>query len=443
MRLSGKTKVFSRCLGAVFACLLLSSQVFAVTLQSVRMHEAPDSTRVVFDTNGKVRFKVFTLDNPHRVVVDLLNVNGQGDFDPSMVAVARERVEALRAAPRGSGYRVVIDVRKTLKPNAFTLRPIDPYGHRLVVDLIDPDQKPRILAQPRSRPDRNVIVAIDAGHGGDDPGAIGPRNILEKQVVLQIAKKVKKRIDNMQGFKALLIRTGDYYLTHRRRTELARQARADLFLSIHADSFKMASVSGASVYTLSDRGATSETAAYLAERENRSDLLGGVGDVSLSNRDPVVAHVLLDLSMDANRSESIAAGEAILANMGRVTKLHKRGVEQAAFVVLKSPDMPSLLIETGFISNPKEAKRLSQADHQNNLARAIARGVKQYAHSNPPPGTLLAKLGGDMRYTIVRGDTLSTIAQRYGISSTTLKSLNGLTTDRIRVGQVILIPSGG
>ena len=337
--------------------LLLAFQVHGVTLQGVRMHEAPDSTRIVFDTNGEVRFKVHTLDNPHRVVVDLYNVNDQGDFDPSVVAVARDRIKALRAARRGDGYRVVIDVTKSLKPNAFTLRPIDPYGHRLVVDLFDPDHQRRISKPPRQKPDRNVIVAIDAGHGGDDPGAIGPRKIFEKQVVLQIARKVKKRIDAMPGFEGLLIRTGDYYLTHRKRTELARQARADLFLSIHSDSFKQASVSGASVYTLSDRGATSETAAYLAERENRSDLLGGVGDVRLSDRDEVVAHVLLDLSMDANRSESIAAGEAILANMGRVTKLHKQSVEQAAFVVLKSPDMPSLLIETGFISNPKEAKR--------------------------------------------------------------------------------------
>lgn len=424
-------------------CLVAALPAMAVTLQGVRMHEAPDSTRLVFDTNGEVRFKVFTLNNPQRVVVDLLNVTDQGNFDPSMVAVARERIKALRASRRGNGYRVVIDVHKQLKPNAFTLRPIDPYGHRLVVDLFDPDQQRRVVAQPKSKPDRNVIVAIDAGHGGDDPGAIGPRKIFEKQVVLQIARKVKKRIDAMRGFEGLLIRTGDYYLPHRRRTELARQARADVFLSIHADSFKQASVNGASVYTLSDRGATSETAAYLAERENRSDLLGGVGDVSLSDRDPVVAQVLLDLSMDANRSASIAAGEAILANMGKVTKLHKRGVEQAAFIVLKSPDMPSLLIETGFISNPKEAVRLSQAEHQNNLARAIANGVEQFLRANPPPGTLLARLGGELRYTIVRGDTLSTIAQRYGVTSKTLKSRNGLTNDRIRVGQILLIPTGG
>ena len=178
-------------------------------------------------------------------------------------------------------------------------------------------------------------------------------------------------------------------------------------------------------------------------RENRADQLGGVGDVSLSDKDPVLAHVLLDLSMDANRSQSISAGEAVLANLGRVTKLHKKRVEQAAFIVLKSPDVPSILVETGFISNPDEARRLSQAEHQNNVARAIATGIEQYMRNNPPPGTLLAadeRNRPEMRYTIVRGDTLSTIAMRYGISSQLLKAKNGLRNDKIRVGQVLVIP---
>jgi len=290
---------------------------------------------------------------------------------------------------------------------------------------------------------RDVIIAIDAGHGGDDPGAIGPRKIYEKNVVLQIARKVQKRINAIPGMQGELIRTGDYYLPHRKRTQLAREMRADLFISIHADAFKQASVSGASVYTLSDRGATSETAAWLAERENRADMLGGVGDVSLSDKDPVLAQVLLDLSMDANRSHSIDVGESVLANLDGVTKLHKKRVEQAAFIVLKSPDMPSLLIETGFISNPAEARRLSQADHQNKVARAISQGIEAYMRQNPPPGTRLAgelALQGEMRYTIVRGDTLSGIASRYGVSSRALKAKNGLRNDKIRVGQTLVIP---
>lgn len=423
--------------------LLTASAGWGGTLKSVRMHEAPDSTRVVFDTDAAVSYKVFTLEQPHRVVVDLQGISPRAGFDPSVVAVGRQRVANLRAARRNADFRVVIDTKLALRPKAFTLKPIKPYGHRLVVDLFDPQQT---TPQPTTSPppkDRDVVIAIDAGHGGDDPGAIGPKRIQEKHVVLQIARKVQKRVSSVQGFQGELIRTGDYYLPHRKRTQLARNKRADLFVSIHADAFKQAKVSGASVYTLSDRGASSETAAWLAERENRADLLGGVGDVSLTDKDPLLAHVLLDLSMDANRSQSISAGESVLANLGRVTKLHKRRVEQAAFIVLKSPDMPSILIETGFISNPDEARRLSQAEHQSNVARAIATGIEQYMRGNPPPGTFLAThhvQRGDMRYTIVRGDTLSTIAMRYGISSRILKAKNGLANDNIKVGQVLVIP---
>jgi len=420
-----------------------ANMLWAASLKGVRMHEAPDSTRVVFDTDAAVIYKVFTLENPHRVVVDLQGVAPRQGFDPSVVAVARERVASLRGAQRDGTYRVVIDTKMSLTPKAFTLKPIDPYGHRLVVDLFDPKKaqvKPRAAYLSKNR---DVVIAIDAGHGGDDPGAIGPKKIQEKRVVLQIARKVKRQLDAVQGFSAVLVRSGDYYLPHRERTQFARNKRADLFVSIHADAFKQSNVKGASVFTLSDRGATSETAAWLAQRENRADLLGGVGDVSLTDKDPVLAHVLLDLSMDANRSQSIAVGEAVLANLGRVTKLHKKRVEQAAFLVLKSPDMPSILIETGFISNPDEARRLSQAEHQNKLAKAIAQGIEQFMRTSPPPGSLLASQLDrtlEMRYTIVRGDTLSTIAQRYGVSSRVLRSRNSLRNDKIRVGQVLLIP---
>ena len=425
------------------ALVAMAASVHGTRLESVRMHEAPDSTRVVFDTDAAVTYKIFTLQDPHRVVVDLQNVRPEQGFDPALVAVGRQRVSGLRAAQRDAHYRVVIDTKLALKPKAFTLAPIEPYGHRLVVDLVDTSRSAEPVPVRLPAQDRAVIVAIDPGHGGDDPGAIGPRNIQEKQVVLQIARKVRDGLNKLTGFKAVLTRDGDYYLPHRKRTQLARDQRADLFISIHADAFKHANVKGASVYTLSDRGATSETAKWLEERENRSDLLGGVGHVSLTDKDPVLARVLLDLSMDANRSQSIDVGQALLANLGRVTSLHKTRVEQAAFIVLKSPDMPSVLVETGFISNPGEAKRLSQREHQQNVARAIVRGIEQYLRDNPPPGTLLANLledGEDRRYTIVRGDTLSTIARRYGVSSRALKARNGLSSDRIRVGQVLLIP---
>ena len=239
------------------------SPAFAATLKGVRMHEAPASTRVVFDADAKLSYSVFVLDNPHRVVVDLKNVADPGSFDPSVVAAGRKWVTGLRASKRPDGYRVVIDSSVPLKPEAFTLRPIEPYGHRLVVDLSLANQKPTPVVAEVPDENRDVIIAIDAGHGGEDPGAIGPRKIQEKRVVLQIARRVKKNLDAKPGVKAVLVRTGDYYLAHRQRTDIARRARADLFVSIHADAFKQASVHGASVYTLSDRGATSETAKWL------------------------------------------------------------------------------------------------------------------------------------------------------------------------------------
>ncbi|MEM7077813.1 MAG: N-acetylmuramoyl-L-alanine amidase [Pseudomonadota bacterium] len=425
------------------ACLLLPSALHAATLQGVRMHEAPDSTRVVFDTDATITYDVFTLENPHRVVVDLTGVRPRTGFDPAVVAVGRKRVEKLRGGLHDKKYRVVIDLKEALIPKAFTLKPIKPYGHRLVVDLFVKD-KPRPKPAPPPKQNRDVVIAIDAGHGGEDPGAIGPGRLEEKLVVMQIAKRLQRKLNAVKGIRGDLVRTGDYYLDHRKRTALARAKRADLFVSIHADAFKSADVSGASVYALSDRGATSETAKWLAERENQSDLIGGVGDVSLNDKDPLLASVLLDLSMDANRYQSIEVGAAILANLARVTKLHKKRVEQSAFLVLKSPDMPSILVETGFISNPGEARRLSQAEHQDKLARAIAKGIEQYMRSNPPPGTLLAaSKSGEFRYTIVRGDTLSEIADRYGISSQRLRHRNKLSNDNIRVGQVILIPQAG
>ena len=432
-------------MAALLGVLCLASPsgvVSAATLEGVRMHEAPDSTRVVFDISQAVRYKVFTLNNPERVVVDLLDVQPQVRFDPGVVAIGRKRVAGLRAGQRGKDYRIVIDAKETLQPKAFTLKPIEPYGHRLVVDLLIESQQSPVPAQDTRSDLRSVVIAIDAGHGGDDPGAIGANRVYEKKVVLQLAKRIVDRLDRLTGFDGVLVRTGDYYLGHRKRTEIARQKRADLFVSIHADAFKSSKVAGASVYTLSDRGASSETAAWLAERENRSDLLGGVGDVSLGDKDPVLAQVLLDLSMDANRSQSIEAGNAVLANLGQVTKLHKRRVEQAAFVVLKSPDVPSILVETGFISNPDEARRLSQAEHQDKISRAVARGIEQFMRANPPRGTLLAQRveKEDFRYTIVRGDTLSTIAQRFGVSSRVLRRHNGLNTNSIRVGQVLRIP---
>ncbi len=412
-------------------------------IEGVRVHEAPDYTRVVFDTSGPVEYELFTLDDPPRVVIDLKNARARPGFDPAREAAGVDRVSAVRAAPRGDEYRLVLDTVGRLRPESFTLAPVAPYGHRLVVDLYShgPERAAPVLRLREEK--RDVLVAVDAGHGGEDPGALGPGRIREKDVVLSIARRLAAQIDAVSGFKALLVRNGDYYIPLRDRIQKARDQRADLFVSIHADAFKSASVSGASVYTLSDRGATSETARWLAEKENRSDLIGGVGDVTLGDKDDVLAHVLLDLSMDANRSASIQAGAEVLRALGEVASLHKHRVEQAGFVVLKAPDVPSVLVETGYISNPHEAQRLNTAGYQDKLARALARGVRRHMERYAPPGTLLAwrREQGNVHYTIERGDTLSEIAARYGTSARRIREANDLASDVIRVGQTIVIPA--
>jgi N-acetylmuramoyl-L-alanine amidase len=412
-------------------------------LEGVRMHEAPDYTRVVFDTSAPISYHLFTLANPNRVVIDLKNTDVEVGFDPSLVAVNRKHVKGLRASARGTDYRVVLDVTAPVNPKGFTLQPVAPYGHRLVVDLYGTERKTGPVAAPRKDGKRDVIIAIDAGHGGEDPGATGAGRIREKEVVFKIAQRLAAKLDAANGYRAVMVRTGDYYVSLRKRVDVARQARADLFVSIHADAFNGPEVSGASVYTLSDKGATSETARWLAEKENRSDLIGGVGEVSLDDKDDLLAHVLLDVSMDANRSRSIQAGEAVLGQLSGVAKMHKRRVEQAGFVVLKSPDVPSFLVETGYISNPSEARRLHSSAYQQQIATALYEGIRNYMVRGAPPGTLVAwqRERGGVRYTIERGDTLSDIAVRHGTSARRIKEANGISSDSIRAGQVIVIPA--
>ncbi|MGE0625015.1 MAG: N-acetylmuramoyl-L-alanine amidase [Pseudomonadales bacterium] len=415
------------------------------SLKSVRMHESPEYTRVVFDISGNVHYDLFTLDNPRRVVVDLTDTSPAPGFDPEDVSHGRSRVKSVRGSPRGQDYRVVLDLAGALEPKSFTLEPVAPYGHRLVVDLYSKVTKPKPAFVPKPDGKRDVIVAVDAGHGGEDPGAIGPRGIREKDVVMKIARRLESKLNQAEGYRAVMVRTGDYYLAHRLRTEAARQAQAHLFVSIHADAFKSPEVDGASVYTLSDRGASSETARWLAASENASDLIGGVEqEVVTGGQEDYLLKAILEVSMDANRSASIEVGERVLSQLGGVTKLHRKRVEQAGFLVLKSPDIPSILVETGFISNPPEAARLGSTAYQEKVADAIFEGIRSYMSVRAPEGTLVAwrREQGGQRYTISQGDTLSGIAVRYGTSTRRIKEANGLANDRIRVGQVITIPAG-
>jgi len=430
--------------------LVFAGAAEARRLDGVRMHDAPTYTRVVFDTSDAVRYELFTLSNPDRVVVDLKDVAPKSGFSTASSTRGQTRVKSLRTSVRGADYRVVLDVAGPVSPKGFTLEPVAPHGHRLVIDLHGAAASSAAVQPARSAPppaphgQRSVVIAIDAGHGGEDPGAIGPGRIMEKNVTMNISRKLAARLNQTSGYRAALVRTGDYYIPLRQRVRIARDQRADLFVSIHADAFHNSRVTGGSVYTLSDRGASSENARWLAEKENRSDLIGGVGDVPLGDKDDMLAHVLLDLSMSANRSASIEAGQYVLGQLRGVGRLHKVRVEQAGFAVLKSPDVPSILVETGFISNPEEARRLNTESHQDRLVDALLRGIRNYMEANAPPGTLIASRpgAGDVRYTIARGDTLSGIASRYGISTSRIRVANGLRGDVIQVGQTIVIPAG-
>lgn len=420
-------------------------------IEDVRLHESGEHSRVVFDVSSAADYEVFTLSNPHRVVVDFLDTAPRPGLVLGPAPAAPVRVKGLRASRRGSGYRVVLDVAMPVRPEGFALAPQPPYGHRVVVDLFSSGRSgapaaamPAPARAPLQAPveeKRDVVIAIDAGHGGKDPGAIGVDGIREKTVVLSIARRLAAKLDAARGYRAVLIRDGDYYVPLRERSIKARDLGADLFVSVHADAFKSSNVSGASVFTLSDRGASSETARWLAERENSYESVGGV---SLTDHDELVAKVLWDISMDASRSASIEAGSHLLSSLGAVTRLHKERVEEAGFLVLKSPDVPSILVETGFISNPGDARRLNTSRYQDRLAGALAEGIRAYMGAYAPPGTLVAweRDRGDVRYTIERGDTLSEIAARYGTSTRRIREANGLRGDAIRVGQTITIPAG-
>ncbi|MBW4933905.1 N-acetylmuramoyl-L-alanine amidase [Marinobacter sp. F4206] len=417
-------------------------------VEGARIWPAPDHTRLVLDTAGKVAHNVFSLQSPARLVIDLKNTELKANFDK--LDLSDSPIRRIRSAPRnGTDLRVVLDLKSDIKPRSFQLEPNEQYGHRLVVDLIDEGgtrlekaTKPTVTQDAGGK--RDVIVVIDAGHGGEDPGALGPRGTREKDVVLKMSKTLANLINERPGYTAKLTRTGDYYIGLRDRTLLARKYNADLFVSVHADAFRTPQPKGASVFALSQRGATSETARWLAQSENRSDLTGGV---SLDGRDDMLAGVLLDLSMTASINASLGVGSSVLGKLGSVAKLHKSGVEQAAFVVLKSPDIPSILVEAGFISNPQEEKNLSTEWYRSRLASAIMKGIDDYFQKTPPPGTLLAwqkqQRGGSSvsHYRIQRGDTLSGVARRNQTTVSELMQFNDLRDDRVMVGQTIRIPA--
>jgi N-acetylmuramoyl-L-alanine amidase len=420
---------------------LFSISAFAVEVSGFRVWTDPEKTRAVLDLSARAEYQLFTLKNPDRVVIDLNSSELQDslEFEKEHAGV----ISGVRhGAPKQNTLRVVLDLTTGSKIKSFLLDPTGQYGHRLVIDLYQEGTGKSSGAVKQiydmNQSDRDVIVAIDAGHGGEDPGAMGPKRTHEKDAVLAISRELKRTIDARTGMKAVLIRDGDYYLPLRERYEKARRHRADLFVSIHADAFKNPKVAGGSVFVLSSRGASSEFARRLATSENNSDLVGGV---TLKDKDDMLASVLLDLSQSATMEASNLVAQNVFSSMDDFGKTHKNRVEHANFMVLKTPDLPSILVETAFISNPSEEKKLRDPRWQKKMASAIARGVQDYFYLSPPPGTWIAAHRQPIKHRVVSGDTLGDIASRYQVTVYSLRRVNGIKGDVIRVGAELLIPT--
>ncbi len=422
--------------------LLSAGAAAAATVENVRIWAENDKTRVVLDLSKSAKHKIITLRGPDRLVIDLSDSRLASGLT-SMPAGAGA-VRAIRTGVRSGGeLRVVLDLNQAVRSRSFTAGPNQKYGDRLVIDLHRTGNLQAVKrASENMNPGRDIVIAIDPGHGGHDPGAIGRAKTREKDVALSISKELARQINAERGMKAVLVRRGDYYVDHRKRTDIARRSKADLFVSIHADAVDDPRARGASVYALSNKGASDEEARLLAERENAAVRVGGV---SISDKDPVLAEVLLDLSQNASLSASLDVGNKVARELGRIGRMHRKTVQQAGFLVLKSPDMPSILVETAFISNPEEEKRLINRKHQANLANAIHAGVRNYFYTNPPPDTLIAadvrkSPTRQVKHVIARGDTLSEIAERYNVSATAIRRANRLSNDNIRIGQTLNIP---
>jgi len=430
------------------AALFVSAAAHAegARVLGARLWNSPEGARLVLDLNRPVEPVVFTLTDPYRVVIDIPGAKLATSF--TKLKLKDTPITGMHHGMRmNRDLRVVLTLKAPVVPRFAVLKPNREYGHRLVVDLdpgaqsvVPPPPPPRtvIARTPRPRPAlggrRDAVVAIDAGHGGEDPGARGRLGTLEKDVALAIARQLHTAITGEPGVRSVLIRDGDYYLPLRRRMDKARRQQADIFVSIHADAAHNRKAHGASVYTLSSRGATSEAARWLADKENASDLIGGV---RLEDKDDMLASVLLDLAQTATNDASQTLARHVLGQLRGMGPVHQHDVQSAAFAVLKSPDVPSILVETAFISNPEEERKLRSVAFQKQIAQAIFRGVKEYLERNPPPDTIYA---ARRRHVIEPGETLDNIARRYAVSLDSLMQTNGLNGTLIRPGQVLHIP---
>lgn len=424
--------------------VLFSSLGFAKNvIEDLRIWPSPNSTRLVFDLAASPEFTYFTLANPHRLVIDIENT--PSNFDLSKIDNDSRLVKKVRysTAKNAQSVRVVIELNKQLEKNIFALPPTEPYGNRLVIDLNDPTSSlPQIVLDAKSSTDRDIIVVIDAGHGGEDPGSIGPSGSYEKNVTLGIAKRLESLINQEKGMTAVMTRTGDYYISPNQRPQLARKHKADMLVSIHADAFTTPQPSGASVWVLSMKRANTELGRWMERTERHSELLGGAAEIIQDTaNERYLAEALLDMSMDHSLTTSYDLSRDMIKHLGKVTKLHKRKPQAASLAVLTSPDIPSILVETGFISNPKEEKNLNWSSYRQKLAQSIFNGLKQHFKGSPPDGSLWAKWKQENRTHRVRsGESLSLLAQRYNVQVSTLKKANNLHSDVVRIGQVLTIP---
>ncbi|WP_265422602.1 N-acetylmuramoyl-L-alanine amidase [Aeromonas salmonicida] len=506
----------------VIALSLMALPSWANQLKSVRVWPSPDNTRVVLDMSSAPNYNYFTLTGPDRLVIDLKGANNVANL--ASIGNNSELVRKIRESSplEKGGLRLVLDLSSTIKPVVFPLAPAGPYGHRLVIDL--PYEEKRSAAAVQATPvggkGKGVVIAIDPGHGGEDPGSIGPRRTYEKRVTLAVSQKLAALIDREPGMRAVLTRRGDYFVDLNKRSEIARKAKADLLVSVHADSFHNSTPRGASVWVLSTNRANREMGSWLEKQEKQGELLGGVGKVlAESDPNPYLAQTFLDLSMDKSRAEGYDVSRQILRSMGKVARLHKKAPEHASLAVLKAPDIPSVLVETGFISNHAEEKLLATPAYQDKLARAIFEGIRNYYRAHPTKGAMLTGKGqasrpaattrpapvaqqsvsqprqvqsqpvvtnkmpatardggaatssgagvikpysaavqetgapvsnvGDydksrmLRYVVKRGESLSRLAERHGVSQSTLVEINRLRSRDIQIGQTIYIPLQG
>lgn len=495
---------------------------WANQLKSVRIWPSPDNTRVVLDMSSAPNYNYFTLTGPDRLVIDLKGASNAANL--ARIENNSELVRKIRQSTplEKGGLRLVMDLSSAIKPVVFPLAPAGPYGHRLVIDL--PYEEKRSAAAVQSTPvggkGKGVVIAIDPGHGGEDPGSIGPRRTYEKRVTLAVSQKLAALIDREPGMRAVMTRRGDYFVDLNKRSEIARKAKADLLVSVHADSFHNSTPRGASVWVLSTNRANREMGSWLEKQEKQGELLGGVGKVlAESDPNPYLAQTFLDLSMDKSRAEGYDVSRQILRSMGKVARLHKKAPEHASLAVLKAPDIPSVLVETGFISNHAEEKLLATASYQDQLARAIFEGIRNYYRAHPTKGAMLTGKGqvsqpvattrpapvarqpvsqprqtqsqpvvtnkmpatardsgtasgsgvgvikpysaaaqesgapvssvGDydksrmLRHVVKRGESLSRLAEKHGVSQSTLVESNQLRSRDIQIGQTIYIPQQG